>query len=115
MPGVVKLKQKKGGGFYQRLRIPKDVRAEYHRRYGKSSEEWFSAARDVDRATAERQWKEWSAEITARFSNIRAQRSGKGISLTRKQAYALAGKWYGWFVGRHEDNPGSPRQWKARH
>jgi integrase len=112
MPRVVKLKQKKGGGFYQRLRIPKDVRAEYHRLYGKSSEEWFSTAPDVDRATAERQWKEWSAEITIRFSNIRAQRSGKGISLTRKQAYALAGKWYIWFVALYEDNPGSPKQWK---
>jgi integrase len=113
MPRVVKLKQKKDGGFYQRHRIPKDVRAEYHRLYGKSSEEWFSTAADVGRATAERHWKEWSAEITARFANIRAQRTGKGVSLTRKQAYALAGKWYVWFVALHEDNLGSPKHWRA--
>jgi hypothetical protein len=109
----VNLKQKKGGGFCQRHRIPKDARVEYHRLYGKSSEEWFSTEPDVDRPTAERQWKEWSAEITARIANIRAQRGGKGISLTRKQAYALAGKWYVWFVALREANPGSPKHWKA--
>ena len=113
IPRVVKLKQKKGGGFYQRHRIPEDVRGEYHRLYGKSSEEWLTTSADVDRATAERQWKEWSAEVTTRIANIRAQRGGSGISLTRQQAYALAGKWYEWFLALHKDDPKSPQHWSA--
>jgi integrase len=58
-------------------------------------------------------WKEWSAEVTTRIANIRAHRSGKGISLSRQQAYALAGKWYVWFVALHEGDPGSPKHWKV--
>jgi len=44
----------------------------------------------------------------------RAARRGEGRSLTRKQAYALAGEWYRWFVTKHETNPGSATKWEAR-
>ena len=31
----------------------------------------------------------------------RAERTGEGIALTQRQARALAGEWYEWFVARH--------------
>lgn len=46
-------------------------------------------------------FREWDAEVAARIEAIRAERKGEGISLTRQQARALAGKWYHWFIARH--------------
>jgi integrase len=40
--------------------------------------------------------------VEARIANIRAERRGEGQTLTPKQARALAGDWYHWFVVRHE-------------
>ena len=31
--------------------------------------------------------------------------------MTHRQAHALAGEWYVWFVRRHEDEPGTEEQW----
>src|SRR5262249_4415877 len=42
---------------------------------------------------------------------IRAAQKGEGQSLTQRQAFALAGEWYAWYVGRHEENPGTPKKW----
>lgn len=115
MPRVVtKLTPKQTGGYSARKRIPADVREEYSRQFDKSSEEWFTTANDVSFATAKTLFHEWSAEIGSRFASIRAMRKGGGLALTRKQALALAGKWYGWFVKRHEDAPGDPARWWSR-
>jgi integrase len=109
----IKLYSKRTGGFSARKRIPKDVRSEYSRLHGKSSEEWFSTG-PVGLAEAKRKVQEWSAEIETRIANIRATRTGDGQSLSRKQALALAGEWYKWFVGPLEDDPGDPKLWEAR-
>ena len=31
--------------------------------------------------------------------------------LTQRQAHALAGEWYSWFVARFDDEPDTPAQW----
>lgn len=43
---------------------------------------------------------------------MRAEAKGEELSsLTHRQAHALAGKWYSWFVGWHEEEPGQPEDW----
>ena len=114
MPRVaLKLTPKASGGFYARKRIPEDVRDEYARQYGKSAEERLSI-KPTDASSARREAQEWGAEIDTRFDNIRAARTGSGQPLSRKQALALAGEWYRWFVARYEEAPGDPRQWEGR-
>jgi integrase len=114
MPRVaLKLTPKASGGFYARKRIPEDVREEYARQYGKSAEERLSI-RPTDASSARREAQEWGAEIDTRFENIRAVRTGSGQPLSRKQALALAGEWYKWFVARYEEAPGDHRQWEGR-
>jgi integrase len=114
MPRVaLTLTPKRNGGWTARKRLPKDVRAEYSRLYGNSSEEWFSVG-PKPAGDARREAHEWSAEIETRITNIRAGRTGSGQSLSRKDAYALACEWYSWFVARHEDQPGNPQLWEAR-
>jgi hypothetical protein len=72
MPHVaLKLSPKQSGGFTARKRIPKDVRAEYSRLYGKSSEEWFTVG-SIPAGDARREAHEWCAEIEMRIANIRA-------------------------------------------
>jgi len=34
-------------------------------------------------------------------------------SLTQRQALALAGEWYIWYVARHEENPGTVEHWRV--
>ena len=53
-----------------------------------------------------------TAEIETRIATLRAQRNGEGQPLTRLNAIALAGRWYKWFVGQHEDDPGPAKRWK---
>jgi integrase len=114
MPRVaLKLTPKASGGFYARKRIPEDVREEYARLYGMSAEERLSI-KPTDASGARREAQEWGAEIDTRFGNIRAARTDNGQPLSRKQALALAGEWYKWFVARYEEAPGDPRQWEGR-
>ena len=35
-----------------------------------------------------------------------------GEPLSQKQARALAGEWYRWFIAQHEENPGTPERWE---
>jgi len=42
---------------------------------------------------------------------FRASKDGKGVDLTQRQAYALAGEWYRQFTSQHLDNPGSAKRW----
>jgi integrase len=83
-----------------RKRIPVDVRDEYKRLYGVSSEEWFNSG-PVPPLLARAKHREWLTEIETRIENIRAGRNGGGQSLTPMKARALAGEWYNWFVARH--------------
>jgi hypothetical protein len=111
---AIKLTPKHTGGYSARKRIPTDVLAEYSRQFSKSAEERFTTGPDVSLATAKVQAHEWLAEIESRIASIRAARRGGGRALTSKQALALAGEWYVWFVRRHEEAPGTAGHWQAR-
>jgi len=110
LPGV---KTSKSGAQTARQVIPADVRDEYKRLYGKRREERWRAKAGTSPAEAKRQYADWVSEINRRIQAIRASQRGDGITLTQKDALALAGEWYVWFVARHEDAPGDPKRWDA--
>ena len=100
----------KSGSITVRKGIPKDVRAEYQRLYGPGWEAKLtvSGTRPQD---AKVRISEWTADVETRIATIRAAKRGEGQSLSQPQAFALAGEWYVWYVGRHEENPGTPGDW----
>jgi integrase len=108
---MVKLRQDNKGNYSARKRLPDDVRAEYGRLYGAHHEAKFSAPSSVGSEVARQRFREWDAEVTGRIAAIRAAQRGEGIELTHKDAVALAGEWYNWFVAQHEPNPGKPEHW----
>jgi integrase len=89
------------GNYRARKRLPDDVREDYGRLHGQRYEAKFSASAGSKPAVAKQLFGEWLAEVEGRIAAIRAQRKGEGISLTHKQARALAGEWYDWFIERH--------------
>jgi hypothetical protein len=56
---------------------------------------------------------EWEGQIDSRIKALRAKQRGEGHHLTQREARALAGEWYKWFVDQHEENPGRPRDWEG--
>jgi integrase len=90
------------GGFSARKVIPADVKADYSKLYGQRTEERFHSG-DAPVLLARAKHREWLSEIESRIANIRAARKGEGRSLTPKEARALAGEWYGWYVAREEN------------
>jgi integrase len=106
-----KPKTVKSGAVVARQVIPTDIRDEYSRLYGVAWEERWRAPPGTPIAEQKRLYGEWSAEITGRIEALRAAKRGDGISLTHKEAIALAGEWYRWFTAKHEDNPGDPKAW----
>jgi hypothetical protein len=100
----------KSGALRARKAIPADIiiKDAYAKLYGKRAEELFRAPPDVEPRRAKALRAAWEEEIETRFETIRAQQRGRGHDLTQRQATALAGEWYRWFIGRHEDNPAIP-------
>jgi integrase len=105
------LRPAKRGGWTTRKKIPADVRAEYNRLYGISSEEWFNSG-VVPLTLATAKVREWLTKIETRITNIRAGRNGGGQELTPMKARALAGEWYHWFTGRNLAKPKSAGYWE---
>jgi hypothetical protein len=105
------LERTRNGTYKARKRIPDDVRAEYKRLYGQAYEAKLTIPGDVQEGDAKRRYHDWLSEHHQRISAIRAAMRGEGIELSHKDALALAGEWYKWFVGKHEDNPGDPEKW----
>jgi integrase len=108
---MVKLRQDNKGNYSARKRLPDDVREEYGRLYGAHHEAKFSAPSSVGSEVARQRFHEWDADVTSRIAAIRAAQRGEGIELNHKDAVALAGEWYNWFVSQHEANPGKPEHW----
>jgi hypothetical protein len=106
------LRRLKSGAFSARKSIPKDVRNKYRERFGGGWEERFHADAATPLGEAKRALSDWLAEIEGRIKAIRDGAAGKGRSLTRREALALAGEWYLWFVGKYEDEPGDPVGWE---
>ena len=85
--------------------IPKDVRDEYQRLYGQRWEAKLSLPAGTKDAKV--RIGEFTATVETQIAAIRAAQRGEGQSLTQRQALALAGEWYVWYVARHEENPGT--------
>lgn len=110
---ATKLTPKRRGGWTARKRIPGDVQAEYARLYdGGATEARFSAAPDTPIALARALEREWRTEIETRIANIRAAKKGDAQSLSPKQARALAGEWYDWYLDRKREVPQSLAHWE---
>jgi integrase len=108
---MVKLRQDSKGTYSARKRLPDEVREQYARLYGARLEAKFSAPARIGSDAAKQKFREWEAEVVSRIENIRRTQRGDGIDLNHRDAQALAGEWYRWFVARHEDEPGDPGQW----
>jgi hypothetical protein len=94
--------------------IPFDVRSEYAKLYGQRTEERLNTGlMNVQLARAKH--RVWASEIEARIANIRATRNGDGRSLTPKEARALAGEWYEWFIARMGKNSWPADVWEQYH
>ena len=91
--------------------IPKDVRDEYQRLYGQRWEAKLSLPAGTKDAKV--RIGEFTATVETQIAAIRAAQRGEGQSLTQRQALALAGEWYVWYVARHEENPGTVEHWQV--
>jgi hypothetical protein len=99
---MVALKRRKTGGYAARKVIPKDVREDYAALYGMGWEEKLSLAAGTPPHEARAQYGEWLSEIETRIGALRAAKNGERQPLTRRNAHALAGEWYRWFLVRQE-------------
>jgi hypothetical protein len=93
--------------------IPKDVRADYERLYGPKWEAKLTLPAGTKPHEVKVRTGEFMAEVETRIEAIRAAKRGDGQSLTQRQALALAGEWYVWYVARHEENPGPVEHWES--
>jgi hypothetical protein len=100
---------RKNGYWFSRKVIPADVRDEYARLFRVRREAHLKLPGDLPPAEAKIQHAEWKAEVETRIATLRAARTGEGRPLTRRNAIALAGRWYTWFIEQHEEDPGPPR------
>jgi hypothetical protein len=98
---MVRLARGPDGAYRARKRLPDDVREEYGRLYRARHEAKFFRPASAKPHEAKRDFGEWLAEVESRVDTIRKQRKGEGVALTRRQARALAGEWYDWFIARH--------------
>jgi hypothetical protein len=113
MPRVAtKLTPTKSGGFSARKRIPADVQDEYALLYGVHWEARFKAPAGTPIGLARAKHREWLTEIESRITNVRTKRNGQGHSLSPKDARALAGGWYTWYLERQHARPQTAEHWK---
>lgn len=110
---MTKLNRSTTGAYVARKVIPKDVRSDYAARHGMAWEEKFRLKPSVSAHEAKARFGEWLADIETRIAQLRAAKTAAPQPLTRQNAYALAGRWYAWFVAQHEKNIGTPGHWRA--
>lgn len=112
---MTSLSRATNGDWFARKGIPKDVREAYKSAYGVSQEARFRRPGSLSTGAAKAELREWDATITGRIEALRAAARGEGRGLTHREAHGLAGQWYGWFVARHQDEPGEPERWEHLH
>ena len=101
------------GDWVARKGIPKDAREAYARLSGGGWEASFRRPGNLTPPEAKRQFSEWLAEVEGRISRIRSEAAGEGTTLTTRQARALSGEWYRWFLAQHEEEPGDAAGWAS--
>src|SRR5688572_19699678 len=99
------------GDWLSRKAIPIDVREAYQAAHGLSREEPFRRDASLPVERAKQELREWEAMIAGHVNGLWAARDGEGQSLSQREAHALAGEWYLWFVAQHEYEPGTPERW----
>jgi hypothetical protein len=109
---MVALKRRKTGGYAARKVIPKDVREDYAALYGTAWEEKLTIPAGTPPHEAKARHGEWLAIIETRISRLRAAKNGERQSLTRRDAQALAGEWYRWFIAQNERDLRPPGHWR---
>jgi hypothetical protein len=75
---MVALVRAKGGEWFARKVIPKDVQDEYARRFGMRWEAHLKLPAETPRPIAKVQLGEWIAEIETRIETLRADKRGEG-------------------------------------
>jgi integrase len=108
---MARLQKTQSGRWKARKAIPQDLRQEYLALYGKGHEEIFHAPSTDSLSRAKTKLGEWLAEIENRIATLRAKQKGEAHDLTNREAHALAGDWYRWFVAQHEEDPGEAGKW----
>jgi hypothetical protein len=109
---MTSLRRAPNGDWFARRMIPEDVREAYRVAFGVSQEARFRSPAGTREGQAKQEFRDWDAEIASRIERMRAEARGEGLpSLTHRQAHALAGQWYVWWVGQYEEEPGDPEQW----
>ena len=109
---MTSLRRAPNGDWFARRMIPEDVREAYRAAFGVSQEARFRSPAGTREGQAKQEFRDWDAEIASRIERMRAEARGEGLpSLTHRQAHALAGQWYIWWVGQYEEEPGDPEQW----
>jgi hypothetical protein len=59
---------------------------------------------------------DWLADVEGRIATLRGRNGPNGRQdLTQRQAAALAGDCYRWFIEQHIENPGQPSHWAQQH
>ena len=106
------LKRSKGGGYGARKAIPLDVRTAYAKLYSVRWEAKLRVPAGTSLHEAKALCGEWIAEIESRIASLRALAKGEGQPLTVRNAHALAGRWYSWFLEQHEDSKMNHQHWE---
>ena len=105
------LKRLKNGGFEARKAIPLDVRTAYAKLYAVRWEAKLRVPAGTALYEAKTLCGEWIADIESRIAALRAVAKGEGQPLTVRNAHALAGRWYSWFLTQHEDSKATHQHW----
>jgi integrase len=111
---MISLKGSKRRGWIARKGIPADVRVNYKKLHGVKREVILRVPAGTSEAQAKAQLGQWLAEVETEIERIRAAAKGTGQPLTVRNAMALSGRWYKWFLARHDDDPGSVEHWADR-
>ncbi|OCC02388.1 hypothetical protein BA190_23985 [Labrys sp. WJW] len=98
-------KHPKTGVYYFRKAVPDDLRALVGRREEKRT------LRTKDPREARERFTKVAAEVASEWMRLRSNPQPTGLS--RRDALALAGRWYLWFTSAFEEEPGScPEGWR---
>jgi integrase len=105
------LRQRTGGTYTARIKIPRDVAADYAKTYGPR---WSVKAswRGLTDAEAKVKCTEWGNVIDGRIKALRAARKGQRQTLDHRELHALVGLWYTEYVAKYEAKPGDPEGWQ---
>lgn len=109
---MLDLRQRTRGAYTARVKIPRDVAADYAAIYGQSwsvKETW----RSPTEAEAREESARWANMVEARFKALRAARAGHRHKLDHREVHALVGIWYAEFVAKHEADLASPDSYEA--